>query len=86
MARIAERKGIEVDLTPGDIINAGVNVVTIYLLVRVMNRLDTVTDRIFNWLEKADAQRAAMLRSQGIDPNDSGIYRRGDLGLPSSER
>jgi hypothetical protein len=74
------------DLTPGDIINAGVNVVTVYLLVRVMNRLDTVTDRIFNWLEKADAQRAAMLRAQGINPNDSGIYKREDLGLPPVER
>lgn len=61
------------DLTPGDVINAGVNIVTVYLLVRVMNRLDAVTDRIFNWLEKADAQRAAMLRAQGIDPNDTRI-------------
>ena len=64
------------DLTPGDIINAGVNVVTIYLLIRVMNRLDAVTDRIFSWLEKADAQRAAMLRAQGINPDDSSIHSR----------
>ena len=58
------------DLTPGDIVNAGVNVVTVYLLLWVMTRLDAVTDRIFSWLERSDAQREAMMTSQGIDAHD----------------
>jgi hypothetical protein len=62
--------------------NLGGGAVTLYLLIRVMNRLDMVVDRLFMYLERGEAQRQAILRSQGIDPNESGIYKRKDLGLP----
>lgn len=55
------------DITPADLINGGVNVVTVYLLLRLMNRLDTLTDRILTYLESAATQRAALLKAQGID-------------------
>lgn len=45
------------DLTLGDVMNAGVNVVTVYLLLRVMNRLDAVTDRIISWLEEDEREK-----------------------------
>lgn len=58
------------NLTPADILNGGVNVVTVYLVLRVMNRLDALTDRILTYLENAASQRAALLKAQGIKPED----------------
>jgi len=54
------------ELTPGDIVNAGVNVFTVYLLIRVLNRLDAVVDRIFGYLEEARVQREHLMRANGI--------------------
>lgn len=59
------------NLQPGDLINAGVNVVTVYLLLRVMSRLDEVTDRIFKYLEEAKAQREAIMTAQGVKSEDT---------------
>lgn len=56
------------DITPADLINGGVNIVTVYLLLRLMNRLDSLTDRILTYLENAATQRAALLKAQGIKP------------------
>lgn len=56
------------DLGPADIVNAGVNLFSVYLLIRALNRLDTITDRIFGYLEEAKEQRESLLRAQGVDP------------------
>lgn len=61
------------NIGPGDIINAGVNVLTVYLLLRVMNRLDEVVDRLFRYLEEAKAQREALMRSQGVSTHENAV-------------
>lgn len=63
---LANLEAQRVDIGPGDIVNAGVNAFTVYLLVRVLNRLDDVVDRLFKYLEEAKQQRETLLEAQGL--------------------
>lgn len=74
-------------------IQLGIGGVTLFLLMQVWTELKDVNKfnrdfmlRIYENQSKAAAQRAVLLEANGIDPNDSGIYRREDLGLPPVER
>lgn len=58
------------DIEPADLVNVGVNALTVYLLLRALNRIDALTERIFAYLEAARQERAALLRSQGIEPSE----------------
>lgn len=74
-------------------IQLGIGGVTLFLLMQVWTELKDVNKynrelltRFVDDRIKAEAQRVALMEKQGIDPNDSGIYRRQDLGLPPVER
>lgn len=67
----------------------GVGVVSLFLLMLLWKEFQLVNAFIRQLLQemiddrrKAEAQRIAMMEKIGIDPTDSGIYRRADLGLP----
>jgi hypothetical protein len=74
-----------VDFNLKDILDLGGQGVLLFLLWQVWQRLNTVTDILIEDRRRAEAQRFAIMENQGINPHDSGIYKRKDLGLPSSE-
>lgn len=51
------------------LVNTGVNVFTVYLVIRLLGRIDQLTDRLLERFDRADAQRQALLHNYGIDPD-----------------
>lgn len=71
------------------LLNLGIGGVSIFMLAQVWSELKAVNkfnrDMLTELMEDrraASAQRQALMQANGIDPKDSGIYRRADLGLP----
>ena len=71
----------------------GIGAVTLFVLKLIWDELkesnkfqrDTIT-RLLDDRDAARAERAAIMEQVGLDPNDSGIYKRQDLGLPAAKR
>lgn len=70
----------------------GIGGVTLFLLMQVWQELKDVNKfnrdmlmRLLDERETARAERVAIMEQIGLDPRDSGIYKRSDLGLDAKK-